>query len=171
MTQGGTVDYSDVIITLHNLAFCYQKTEDLPKSAAYIEACIYNADSFPVFSKNLSEAQVKIKKLEYLTKIHLQSCAVLSQIQDHKQALIHSKKAVTYANSLIKTILQLASINSSKYLKLKKSGKTVPMSLKNLFSIISLVNPALQSIDKFLKSGKLKFNQIPSVLGVKEPPE
>lgn len=169
MTQGGSIKHDEVLLTLHNLAFCYQKLGDLPKSAAYLEACVYNANTFNAFGKgNNSDLQVKIKKDLYLAKAHVQLCAVLSELQDHKQAVMHSRKALSYSVAMIKGTLKIAAVFSSNVSKSKKLRTSVPPPSKNALSVITLISPALRSLSNFMKNGKIiEINKIPSVLGVK----
>lgn len=168
MTQGGEVHHAEVLVTLHNLAFCYQKLGDLVKSAAYLEACIYNINTFRVFSNDCSAGHYKLRQKVYLAKVHLQLCAVMSELQNHKQALVEARKAVNYSVSMMKLTLKAGAVYSSTFTKLKKQKKAVPNVSSHIFSIVSLANPALKSISHFMKHGKLlETHRIPSVLGVK----
>ena len=70
----------------------------------------------------------KFQKLRYLSRLHLQLGAVLSQINKHEEALYHGKTAALYWQDLIKNTkilwedyLQKISLKSSKS-KLKKSS-------------------------------------------------
>ena len=172
MTQGGEIKHDEILVTLHNLGFCYQKLIDLNKSAAYIEACIYNASNFNVFSNDCTEAHCKIKKTSYLAKIHIQSCAVLSQIQNHKQALNHARRSLHSSLSMMNLTIKAAEVYSSTFFKLKKLRKSIPTASMHIHSILGLVGPSLKAISAFLKHGTLsKGGQIPSVLGVKEYPD
>jgi tetratricopeptide (TPR) repeat protein len=172
MTQGGQVKHDTVVATLHNLAVCYQKTGDLAKSAAYIEACIYNVSTYKVFNAGLREMHVKIKVASYLAKLNIHACAELSQLNDHRHALESAKKAVKFSISMIKLTLQSASSLSSSYTKHKNDGKKLLASTLNVLSIISLANPALRCFEHFLANGRIKTSfKLPSVLGVKDYPE
>jgi hypothetical protein len=172
MTQGVEIHHGQVLVTLHNLALCFQQLNDLNKTSAYIEACIYNVLSFNVFSKDLIEIHSKLKKFEYVAKIHIQSSAVLSKLQNHKLSLVHARKAMDSAKSLIKFTLKIASVYTSKYIKSKKLGKPLPQSTRQFVSIINLASPALKSLENFMKKGVVSdFNTIPSVLGVVELPD
>ena len=167
MTQDGSIKYDEVLLTLHNLAFCYQKLGDLPKSAAYLEACIYNASTFNVFDNGFSDLHAKIKKDLYLSKTHIQLCSVFSELQDHKQAAIQSKKALTSSISMIKGTLKIAAAFSSNVSKSKKLRQNAYSSSKNTLSVITITSPALRSLSNFMKNGKLpEITKTPAVLGV-----
>jgi hypothetical protein len=44
----------------------------------------------------------KFQKLRYLSRLHLQLGAVLSQINKHEEALMHGKQATLYCQDLIR---------------------------------------------------------------------
>lgn len=172
LTQGGEIQHDIVLATLHNLALCYQKSGDFPKSISYIEACIYNATTYKVMNPNLTEIHYKIKNTSYLTKTYIQCCALFSQVQEHKKALTNARKAINSATVMIKSTLRAASNYTVSVNKTKKAGKPIPTGITTIMSIISLASPTLKSLKQFLKTGTIKsLSKLPSVLGVKEFPQ
>lgn len=169
MTQSGKLIYTNVIFTLHNLAFCYQKISDFPKSLAYIDACIYNLNTHVIFPQDNPAIQNKLKKAGFLTKSHIQACAVLSQLGNHRLALTHARKSISFALSSVKLTLKAAGHYSSSYFGHKSKSRKIPDGLLHIMSLISIINPALNSLQQFISHQKTKkFHFIPSVLGVKD---
>jgi len=169
MTQSGKLIHPNVLFTLHNLAFCYQKISDFPKSLTYIEACIYNLNTQFIFPQENPVIQNKLKKSSLLTRAHIQACAVLSQLGNHRLALAYARKSITFGLSSIKLFLQAAGHYSSSYSSHKSKSRKVPDGLVHIMSLISILNPALNSLQQFISQGKTKkIRFIPSVLGVKD---
>lgn len=85
------------VITIHyNLAWVYQKFEDLKKCSKHLNealGCIENIQC--------SNLCAELYKLKYLTKFHLQQWAIKSQLNDHTEALEHGKLSVRNWHSLI----------------------------------------------------------------------
>lgn len=52
----------------------------------------------------------KFQKLRYLSRLHLQLGAVLSQVNKHEEALEHGKQAVLYCHDLIRNTKSLCEI-------------------------------------------------------------
>lgn len=169
MTQSGKLSHIEVFATLHNLAFCYQKLSDFSRTLIYIDACIYNLNTQNIFPQDAPEIQNKLKKVVYLSRMHIQACAVLSQLNNHRQALVHARKSIASALSSIKLTLKAAEQYSSSYTSYKSKGRKVPENLLHIMSLISIASPALKSLQLFISQQKTKKIQfIPSVLGVKD---
>ena len=172
MTQGQKLIYDEVLATLQNLAYSYQKICDFQRSVTYIDACIYNINTHPVFPVDLPDIQLKLKKSVYLAKSHIQACALLSQLSSHRLALLHARRAVQNATQVLKLTLKSAGQFSALYTSCKAKARKVSESLAHVMGILSLVNPALKSIEDFLHSHRGKKPRlIPSVLGVKDHPD
>jgi len=62
----------------------------------------------------------KLKKLKYECKIHMQVCALLSQLHRHQEALFHAKRAVQIAQFLMSDLKSLTKVF---YKKSKQSKK------------------------------------------------
>lgn len=117
-----SLDKKILIIILHNLACCYQKTKDFENCISYLEAVIYHFDGAlepkhkikineDYFIKSIHQDQSSysllgdfILELRFSAKFHLQMCAVLSQAGRHREALSHAKLAALMCeDNLIKT--------------------------------------------------------------------
>ena len=116
------LDKKILIIILHNLACCYQKTKDFENCISYLEAVIYHFDTSlepkhkikineDYFIKSINQDQSTysllgdfILELRFSAKFHLQMCAVLSQAGRNVDALSHAKLAALMCeDNLIKT--------------------------------------------------------------------
>ena len=75
-----------VLVTLHNMAMCYQKIGALEECAICLEGCLININSQFLAPKFNSNPAKKLKKLKYECKIHMQICAILSQLHKHLEA-------------------------------------------------------------------------------------
>lgn len=88
---------------MHNMAMCYQKIGALDECALYLEGCLLNLSS--CFAANLEQnPEEKLKKMKYECKVHMQVCALLSQLHRHKEALNHAKSAMRFCHFLIHDI-------------------------------------------------------------------
>ena len=105
-TQGRDVDRNLIIVTMYNCACAFQRQGKMEKCVNYLDAAIFNiekkvtnfqqVDMDLSLTKKLSEqektSQVtykqislasKMMKLRFQTKMHLQLCAALSQINEY----------------------------------------------------------------------------------------
>jgi hypothetical protein len=172
MTQGKKLCYDEVLVTLQNLAFCFQKLCDFQRSLTYIDACIYNINTHPIFPQDLSDLHIKLKKAVYLSRCHIQACALLSQISSHRLALLHARRSMQSASQALKLTLKSAGHYSSIFKTQKCRSQKPGESLMHIMSILTMVNPALRSIEDLLENQKTtKGKLIPSILGVKDFPE
>ena len=116
------LDKKILIIILHNLACCYQKSKDFENCISYLEAVIYHFDTSlepkhkikineDYFIKSINQDQSTysllgdfILELRFSAKFHLQMCAVLSQANKHNMALTHAKLAMLMCeDNLVRT--------------------------------------------------------------------
>ena len=86
------------------MALCYQKLGALEECAVCLEGCLLNINSSFLVPKFHNEPSRRLKKLKYECKIHMQVCALLSQLHRHKEARAHSKKAVQLSHYLMKDL-------------------------------------------------------------------
>ena len=110
---------------MHNMALCFQKIGALEECALCLDACLQQINSIylaPVFSDKPTR---KLKKLKYECKIHMQVCALLSQLNRHEEALLHAKQAVQISQYFINDLKALCEVNVEKTLVAKKLEQKV----------------------------------------------
>lgn len=95
---------SIALVTLHNLALCSQR---LGMANECLEAL---RGSFEIvrFLMSTSKEPSSIRSFVYLSKLHMQICALLSQQEHHKEALEHAKYSVKYSHAALNRTIQLA---------------------------------------------------------------
>ncbi|CAG9327813.1 unnamed protein product [Blepharisma stoltei] len=166
ITHGGKTDPDQVLATLHNLALCFQRLGDLEKCAAYLDGCLFNLNSFQVMTSEKSQILNEIRRNTYKSKIHIQSCAVLSQMKKHKAALTHAQNSFKAVANCVKMTITASGL-------LLKSLKNKPPDLgKQIHKIINSAVPTIKVLENFIKTGKLSHPpKIRSVLGVKSHPD
>ena len=121
------VDEDFVLVTLHNLAHCHQRLEQVEMSASYLEACLYN----------LSLGRpVDYRRRKYECRARIQLCALLSQLQRHEGALTHARLASKVSQSLLTDMQSLCFDHSNRHKKLLHTHrlKPLPEHLKTLES-------------------------------------
>ena len=156
-----SLDKKILIIILHNLACCYQKTKDFENCISYLEAVIFHFDSAlepkhkikineDYFIKSIHQDQSSysllgdfILELRFSAKFHLQMCAVLSQATRHRDALSHAKLAALMCeDNLIKTYYLYFQMKEKElnHNLMQKSDDDYPMfaeKIKQSYKIIS----------------------------------
>ena len=97
----------------------------LEECALCLDACLHQINSqylAPTFSKKPTK---KLKKLKYECKIHMQVCALLSQLHRHEEALLHAKQAVQISQYLVNDLVNLCELNVEKTIVAKKKEQDV----------------------------------------------
>ena len=79
---------------MHNMALCFQKMGALEECSLCLDACLTQVQSPIMKSVYKQNPAQKLKKLKYECKIHMQVCALLSQLNRHQEALCHAKQSV-----------------------------------------------------------------------------
>ena len=76
----------------------------MEECAVCLDACLSQVNS-PYMEAEISGSQTKkIKKLKYECRVHMQVCALLSQLHRHEEALCHAKQAAQISQFLIKDL-------------------------------------------------------------------
>ena len=135
---GSSSTKSDMISLLihHNLALCYQKSNSLPNCAD----CLKNTlKTYKTFIDKTDSLPAKFKHLKYLSKTHMQLCAILSQQNKHSEALEQAKCGAMYCNEMI--------FVTSKIIKLICSEKNTNENNELLNDGISFGNKQLGEFD------------------------
>jgi tetratricopeptide (TPR) repeat protein len=103
--QSHKIDHDKFIfmLTLHNMAMCYQKLGILEECSICLEACLEHLESdyMQNYFNNPEQPSLRLKMLKYKCKTHMQICALLSQIHKHKEAIFHSDSAIKISHYLI----------------------------------------------------------------------
>ena len=125
---GRTIDRSLIVATLHNQATVYQRIWELVRSADYIEAIIFNINTFltseaafsigshlqAVSTQQHSKFAIYLgSKLNLITYL-LQFCAVSSQIKNHSTALSSAQKALTLLKTYCEELYEYEQVVGSR---------------------------------------------------------
>jgi len=107
------------LLTLHNMAMCYQKLGILEECALCLEGCLVSLNSEYLLSYFMDPKipSLKLKMLKYKCKTHMQICALLSQVHKHKEAVIHAKEAVKISHFLIKDAINMTQFYTNELLQ------------------------------------------------------
>ena len=99
-------DQFHLFILFHNMALCYQKMNMLEEAAQCIE---YAFENLPISSINLEEKSIsyRMRKIFIIGKLKLQYCAILSQINRHKEAMKEAKEGTKIGHQLVEDMYQL----------------------------------------------------------------
>ena len=110
-----------MLMILYNLACIHQMAGSFEECTKYIDASIFNMSQKSTaitpedgLSLNKLAASAKMLKTRFLCKFHLQMCAVLSQLNRHREGLFHGFNAILYSHELINYTAQLCEHYSTK---------------------------------------------------------
>ena len=80
------------LLTLHNMALCYQKLGVLDECASSLQQCLQyvNSDYVQDYFSDPANPSLRLKMLKYKCKTHMQICALLSQVHKHRDAALHA---------------------------------------------------------------------------------
>lgn len=67
-----------------------------------------------------SNPAMKLKKLKYECKIHMQICALLSQLNRHQEALCHAKQSVQISQYMMLDLLELCEVYNQRVVAAKQ---------------------------------------------------
>lgn len=90
-----------VLVTLHNLACCYQGLGKVEDSAAYLEACVYNMEAGEKAKRGEIRQNCRWKGKKYECRAKIQLCALLSQMDRHEAALTHAQTGLKLSQNLL----------------------------------------------------------------------
>lgn len=144
--KGDLNDIDEVIVLLNNLAMCYQRIGEVDKALAYLEGTLYNFKSF--MSKPCLKNEIKVGTV--VSKINLQSCAMLSQKGQHKEALKYAKVAQGLIIGSIGCLLKAY----NKFCKVKNEVKK-PSVGKVRKALSKKSSEALKVLENYLLTGKI----------------
>jgi len=88
------------------MALCYQKMQMLEECASCIDQAL---EQLPADNINLEEKSIsnRMRKLNIISRLQMQFCAILSQIHRHKDALEQAKQSVRLNHLLINDLREL----------------------------------------------------------------
>lgn len=172
-TEGLHADKNEVLSTLTCTACCYQRLGGLDKCAAYLEACtIYSVPtSQPMFRLKSLADMLKQAKLQCL--VHIQLCAILSQLGNHAEALAKAKTATRLAQFAIENTARALKIHWTMY-SVAKDHHDISESLQQTHLLALRATPMVKALLEFLHGPELPTAHIRvmrSVLGVKVHPD
>lgn len=78
MFQLNTCDRFLVQCTMHNMALCFQKMGAIEECSLCLDACISQVNQPNMLKLYNQSPAMKLKKLKYECKMHMQVCALLS---------------------------------------------------------------------------------------------
>lgn len=128
---GKTIDKYIIISVLHNIACCHQKIWELDKCSQYLEALIFNFNSFMKPAEHPDDPRHKdrpkrsedsiiaegLDRKTFLSKYYLQFCAVNSQTDNHSGALIAGRKSIEIMKALFREMAEMGSMKKMTYEK------------------------------------------------------
>lgn len=197
LNKNSYIDNKISILILHNIATCYQKNKEFDKCVKYLETVIFQYNSFIEKLHNIRiNEQCKmnfmltheldftnsvqnssdnklgdiILQLRFSAKFHLQMCAVLSQANDHNQALYYANLAALICEDNInKTISLIKQLQNENIELLAQSDKIV----NNLYNKIvdirksSKISSMTRDVKKIQQDQEIKLN-MRDILGAKK---
>jgi len=138
----------------------------IEQGAAYLEACLSSTPS--KLTESLADLTWELKRAKYQSLIHVQLCAMLSQLNDHSQALTKAKQAVRLARFSLEATAQAYHLQSARLQQYKRKRVPVPETVMQSHILAQRAYPTLHWIQTFLATGSLEEDpEMRSVLGVK----
>lgn len=95
-------------ITCNNMAMCFQKLSMLDECTTYLKQCLEMFKN-PLFMDDHSLAS-RNRRNRLECKLRLQLCAILSQTQNHTEALTRAKESVKLCHDLFTDLRELCKI-------------------------------------------------------------
>lgn len=191
-SQGVAIDTYLIIVILYNIALSYQRQGNLEESYVNLEDCLnlLKTQKIPTLmnSKKIAfQIGERIRNEILLSKLHLNSCAVLSQINKHDAALFHAKQACKVTHNVVDSLYKSSSDyllklnkkqNASKIrfnfssrhpTKIEANDKLLPDGFEKNYDIIRYLFMKINGMnDKSLENVKPRKLQLRSSLGVEK---
>jgi hypothetical protein len=138
----------------------------IDQAAAYLEACLSSAQC--KMNESLADLAWELKRAKHQSLIHVQLCALLSQLNDHAQGLTKAKQAVRLARFSLEATAQAYQLQSVKLQLYKRKRVPVPEKVMQSHILAERAYPTLHWIQTFLATGSIEEDpEMRSVLGVK----
>lgn len=149
----------------------------LEECVSYLDACVFNMEN-----KKIQDPQEKnylaehLKTAKYLCKIHIQLCAILSQLGQHESAFSHGKAAIKECEQFTNDLYSFCMSHLSRFRqKAQRSYKTLIEKPKyfNLHDLASENFPVIEYILNKIRNKKTRTSKTPkldmrTVLGVQK---
>jgi hypothetical protein len=89
------------------MAMCYQKLGQLEECSLCLETCLEQIDARQ--NQQLHDRSIanRIQKLKLETRMHLQLCAIYSQLHRHKNALEQALYGIQVAHLVVRDTLSI----------------------------------------------------------------
>jgi cell division protein FtsL len=180
LTTNTRINKKVLILILHNLAFCYQQTNEFDNCVEYLDAVLFNYDellkakykvNFDInYFKTVNNASENlcvdlILQIRYSAKFHLQLCAVLSQTNEHEEAMRHAVTAAYMCeDNILKTYYLYYQVMEEITSKLNDSNEEeneytdLKNELSKMKKVVDYLHKQVTEIRSFkLKSAKKSF--------------
>ncbi len=106
--ETSTRDKYIAFITYNNIAMCFQKLSMLDECTQYLKRCLDMFKNESFMPANCLAQRNRRLKIE--CKLRLQLCAILSQTQNHTEALARAKESVKLIQILFIDLMELCKI-------------------------------------------------------------
>lgn len=152
IAQEYKADPDFVLVTLHNLACCYQGLEKVENSAAYLEACLYNLEGRERAKGREMKQNCMWKGVKYECRAKIQLCALFSQIDRHEAALIHAQAGMKLSQNLLLDVYSLCQNHLIKHHKLASESLKHTVDYKHNHSLVKAAYPLLAFLENCISA-------------------
>lgn len=153
------------LLVHQNSACCYQqypphRTHDLSSAASSLRDYIRSLILPPLKSQSEATLGERISRKRGLGRTHIQICALLSQIGDHKQALVHAKEAGRVMHTCIEDSLTLchrhiaqfkAALSTAGSESEFRQSKYATPGYKKIHNLVEKAVPVLHYLEEVIK--------------------